>query len=142
MNWACLRPFPWLDTRARFVAGVPRGGSLLDLGTSDGETLNHIAELRPDLCLNGADLLTRPPGLGSQHGFFQLNFEKEKVPLADGSLDAITSFHLVEHLRDLNALMLEIRRLLKPGGRAYFETPHPKSLSLASAEGPLPGLFR
>jgi SAM-dependent methyltransferase len=141
MNWACLRPFPWLDTRARFVAAVPRGGTLLDLGTSDGETLSHIAELRPDLRLAGADLLARPCGLSLQHGFFQLDFEKEKVPLDDASLDAITSFHLVEHLRDLNALMLEIRRLLKTGGRAYFETPHPKSLALASAEGPAAGTF-
>ena len=49
MNWRLLRPWPWLDTRAGFVARAPRGGRLLDLGASDGETLRHIAELRPDL---------------------------------------------------------------------------------------------
>src|SRR5688572_13392124 len=51
MNWRCLHPWPWLDTRARFIARTPRGGKLLDLGASDGETLRHIAELRPDLSL-------------------------------------------------------------------------------------------
>ena len=55
MNWTYLRPFAWVDTRARFVAGTPAGGALLDLGSSDGETLGHIAELRPDLRLFAAD---------------------------------------------------------------------------------------
>ena len=55
MNWALLRQFPWLDTRAQFVAAAPRAGALLDLGSSDGETLRHIAELRPDLRLYAAD---------------------------------------------------------------------------------------
>jgi len=49
MNWARLRYFPWLDKRAHFVAATPLGGALLDLGTSNGETLNHMAELRSDL---------------------------------------------------------------------------------------------
>jgi len=40
--------------------------------------------------------------------------------------------HLVEHLNDLNLLFQEVKRLLKPGGRAYFETPHPKTMALAS----------
>ena len=33
MNWKYLRYVPWLDTRAHFVANVPHGGALLDLGT-------------------------------------------------------------------------------------------------------------
>lgn len=39
---------------------------------------------------------------------------------------------LVEHLNDLTLLMQEAARLLKPGGRFYVETPHPKSLTLPS----------
>src|ERR1051326_2355464 len=38
MNWTYLRRFPWLDPRARFVASLPPCASLLDLGSSDGET--------------------------------------------------------------------------------------------------------
>ncbi len=47
-------------------------------------------------------------------------------------MDAITCMHLVEHLRDPSLLVAEIARLLKPGGRVYFETPHPKTLTLPS----------
>ena len=60
MNWNCLRPLPWLDTRARFVAQSPRSGTLLDLGSSDGETLGHIAEG----AISVAPLLTGRVGLG------------------------------------------------------------------------------
>lgn len=130
MNWTCLRPFPWLDTRARFVAQSPPSGTLLDLGSSDGETLGHIAELRPDLKLFAADKFGAPEKYPPQCQFRQADFERDTLPWPDGSMDAITCMHLVEHLRDPGLLLREIARLLKQGGCVYFETPHLKSLTL------------
>ena len=135
MNWKYLRPLPWLDTRAKFVAGTPAGGALLDLGSSDGETLRHMAELRPDLRFFAADLMGSPEKYPAGCQFARADFEKEKLPWPDGSMNAITCMHLVEHLQSVDALMREIRRLLAPGGRVYFETPHPKSLKLPSSKG-------
>ncbi len=135
MNWSCLRPFPWLDTRARFVAQVPRAGVLLDLGASDGETLGHIAQLRPDLRLLAADKFGQPEKYPAGCQFRRADFELEPLPWPDATVDAITCMHLVEHLSDLNLLLQEIARVLKPGGRVYFETPHPKTLTLPSTRG-------
>ena len=132
MNWANLRPFPWLDTRARFVARTPRRGTLLDLGSSDGETLRHFAELRPDLHLFAADKAGQPEKYPDGCQFHRADFECERLPWSDNSMDAITCMHLVEHLHDCNLLLREIARLLKRGGRAYFETPHPRTLTLPS----------
>lgn len=132
MNWANLRPCPWLDTRARFVAQTPKGGALLDLGASDGETLGHLAELRPDLRLFAADKFGQPEKYPAHCQFQRADLEREALPWAAGSMDAITCMHLIEHLHDLGPLLQEIARLLKPGGRVYFETPHPKSLALPS----------
>jgi len=135
MKWSWLRLAPGLDTRAAFVAGTPRSGSLLDLGSSDGETLGHIAELRPDLKLFSADKFGKPEFYPAGCEFRAVDFETDKLPWADGSMDAVTCMHVVEHLRDPAPLLRETARVLKPGGRAYFETPHPRSLTLPSAKG-------
>jgi len=132
MNWKGLRPFPWLDTRARFVARTPRGGQLLDLGSWDGETLGHMTELRPDLKLFASDKAGDPQKYPSGCEFRRVDFERDSLPWPDGSMDTITCMHLVEHLSGLDLLMREIARLLKPGGQVYFETPHPKTLTLPS----------
>lgn len=141
MNWSRLRHCAWLDTRARFVAGTSRGGALLDLGSSDGETLGHIAELRPDLRLFAADVAGRPEKYPAGCQFHRADLERDALPWPDSSMDAITCMQLVEHLRDLTVLVREAARLLKPGGRIFFETPHPKTLTLPSLRGRAAGTF-
>jgi len=141
MNWALMRRFPWLDTRARFVARLPRGGALLDLGSSDGETLGHFAELRPDLHLFAADKAGTPERYPPGCRFERVDLERETLPWADRSMDGITCMHLVEHLKDFSLLLTEAARLLKAGGRLYIETPHPKSLTIASPCGAAAGMF-
>jgi len=107
----------------------------LDLGSSDGETLTHIAELRPDLKLFSADKYGQPVRYPPGCEFRAADFESDRLPWPDASMDAITCMHVVEHLRNPGLLLNEVGRLLRPGGRAYFETPHPRSLHLPSAKG-------
>lgn len=130
-----------MDTRARFVARVPAGGRLLDLGSSDGETLRHMSELRPDLRFHAADLIGCPEAYPAGCEFVRLNLERDAFPWPDASLDAVTCMHLVEHLSELGHLMGEVARVLKPGARAYFETPHPKTLRFNSPSGAAAGMF-
>jgi len=141
MNWSVIRSCPWVDTRAKFVASLPSGGCLLDLGSSDGETLRHMAELRPDLSFRAVDLVGRPELYPQACEFVRADLEFDSLPWPAASVDAITCMHLVEHLTNLNGLMREAGRLLKPGGRIYFETPHPKTLCLASPPGRAAGTF-
>jgi SAM-dependent methyltransferase len=132
VNWRLLRPAPWLDTRARFVAATPQGGTLLDIGSSDGQTLGHIAELRPDLRLFATDIAGEPEKFPPSCQFHRGDIQQSPLPWVEGSMDAITCMHLVEHLQDMRPLMREAARLLRPGGRVYFETPHPKTLNVKS----------
>jgi SAM-dependent methyltransferase len=49
--------------------------------------------------------------------------------LEDNSIDEIHSFHFLEHVKDLNFMMTEIYRVLKPGGKnsgavPYFGNPY------------------
>lgn len=141
MNWAYLRPAPWLDKRAQFVASAPHGGALLDLGSSDGETLGHIAELRPDLRLFAADRMGVPEKYPTGCQFQRADLECDQLAWTEATMDSITCMHLLEHLQDIGMLLRETARLLKPSGRVYFETPHPKTLGLSSPSGVGAGTF-
>jgi SAM-dependent methyltransferase len=141
MNWSSIRSVPWVDTRARFVAATPAGGSLLDLGSSDGQTLGHIAELRPDLKLFAVDVGGAPEAYPRGCEFHRADLERDRLPWPDRSMNSITCMHVVEHLHDPGFLVREAARLLKTGGRIYFETPHPKSLTMASPKGAAAGTF-
>jgi SAM-dependent methyltransferase len=135
VNWRFLRLAPWLDTRARFVAGIPRGGRLLDLGSSDGGTLRHIAELRPDLELCSSDIAGAPENYPRGTRFKRTDFDAGPLPWPEHYFDAVTCMHVVEHLERPSYLIAESSRVLRPGGRIYVETPHPKSTTLESARG-------
>jgi len=135
LNWRYWRRIPWIDTRAKFVAEVPADGNLLDLGSSDGQTLRHFFELRPDLHFAAADLVGAPETYPPGTDFKRSDFDADRLPWADGGFDAITCMHVVEHLQEPGRLISEAARLLKPGGRIYVETPHPKSLTTRSAWG-------
>ncbi len=49
--------------------------------------------------------------------------EAEKLPYDDGSFDLVTALDVVEHLDDDVAGLREMRRVLKPGGRALLFVP-------------------
>jgi SAM-dependent methyltransferase len=135
VNWRLLRLAPWLDTRAKFVARIRRGGRLLDLGSSDGSTLGHIAELRPDLELCSADIAGAPESYPPGTDFKQTDFDADALPWPDQYFDAVTCMHVVEHLQRPYHLIAESARVLRQGGRVYIETPHPRSTKLDSARG-------
>jgi O-antigen chain-terminating methyltransferase len=50
--------------------------------------------------------------------------------LKTGSIGAVTAIHVIEHLAFRNVISLfdEVRRVLKPGAIAIFETPNPENL--------------
>jgi SAM-dependent methyltransferase len=141
MNWKHLRRFPWLDTRARFVSRIPRTGSLLDIGSADGETLAHFAELRPDIKLFSSDLAGSPEKYPTGCQFHRGDIQKDRLPWASASMDGITCIHLVEHLSSLEFFFDEAARLLKNDGRIFIETPHPKTVAIQSISGSWAGNF-
>lgn len=48
-------------------------------------------------------------------------------PFEDASADEVFSEHFLEHVADYERTMLEIHRILKPGGLLHFKVPHFRS---------------
>jgi SAM-dependent methyltransferase len=135
MNWTWMRIASWIDTRARFVDSLPEGGKLLDLGSSDGGTLRHFAELRPDLPLAAGDIEGKPEAYPPSTDFRRSDFDRDPLPWSDGFFDGVTCMHVVEHLQNPAHLMREAFRVLAPGGSLYVETPAPETVDMKSATG-------
>ena len=55
----------------------------------------------------------------------------EKIPLEDSSVDVVTTFETIEHIKDYRKFIKEVKRVLKPDGLALVSTPN----DLEFAEG-------
>lgn len=141
MNWKKLRNFTWIDTRFRFVSSLPRGAKLLDIGSSDGQTLNHFHEARPDLILFSTDIEGKPDSYPRGTSFKRADITADTLPWESNSMDGITCMHLVEHISGFANFFGECHRLLKPGSRIYIETPHLKTQYLFSYQSSQLGKF-
>ena len=51
---------------------------------------------------------------------------EESIPYANETFDLVFSDNVVEHLSDPNAVLNEVRRVLKPGGLFFAKTPNKK----------------
>ena len=103
--------------------------------------MGHMAELRPDLRFFATDLAGAPQNYPAGCQFQRADLERDRLPWAAGSMDAVTCLHLVEHLHDLTLLLQETARLLKPGGRISFQDPPPENSYALQLARPSVGNF-
>lgn len=110
------------DHLRRFVRGLPAVRDALDLGCGDGRLTK---ELRTDR-LTGADVsavaLARARGRLPQGEFVHLAPD-EPLPFADTAFDLVLCAETLEHVRDVQLLLSESRRVLRPGGTLAVTTP-------------------
>lgn len=113
---------------------IDRNGAALDLGCGRGEWLEILGEFK--LNASGVDLDEdmlsdcRKLGLKVEQG----NALTKLSAQVDNSLVLISGFHLAEHLSnvDLQTLVKESYRALKPGGLLILETPNTENISVAT----------
>jgi SAM-dependent methyltransferase len=115
-------------TRAAMIARIgclSRGVRIADVGCSSGHLLEDLRLAYPRAELIGVDLITA--GLAKAHVAVPtarlLHADACSLPLADASVDAITSANLLEHITDDRRALAEFARVLRPGGRAVVVVP-------------------
>ncbi len=115
-------------TRAAMIeqlGDVPVGGTIADLGCSTGYLLEDLRAAHPEAQLIGVDLVAS--GLRKAHALVPearlMQADVCRLPLDDRSVDAAVSANLLEHVPDDRGALCELRRVLRPGGRAVVVVP-------------------
>ena len=97
-------------------------GALLDIGGGTGEFLS--AAQKNDWITTGTEPNDKAREIALKKGVqFIVNTSK----LKDNSMDVITMWHVLEHVHDLDAQIIELNRLLKPDGTLFIAVPNFKS---------------
>ncbi len=104
---------------------LPRDPVIADLGCSTGYLLEDLRRTYADATLIGVDLVGS--GLRKAHINARdarlLQADLCDLPLGQGSVDAIVSANVLEHVPGDRAALAEIRRVLRPGAPAVLVVP-------------------
>ena len=104
------------------------GGALLDVGCGSGGYLDLMRALGWRRVV-GVD--TSPAAIRQARDVLGLEAhvgDVREVQLPEGSFDAVSMSHTLEHVDDPAAVLAELRRITRPGGRIAIEVPNVLSL--------------
>ena len=113
------------DVEVRFLDAAP-GGRLLDVGCGSGDWLLLMRELGWQV--EGVDFDEAAVKVAWERGIAVKSGAIEHQGYASESFDAVTLSHVIEHVPDPLATLVECRRVLKPSGRLVLFTPNGNSL--------------
>jgi 2-polyprenyl-3-methyl-5-hydroxy-6-metoxy-1,4-benzoquinol methylase len=101
------------------------GGDLADVGCGRGD-LWRVLQGRFRRCI-GLDAV-RYDGLPEDVDFHLANFDGDRLPLADASVDAAVAVEVIEHLDNPRAFVRELTRIVRSGGWVVVTTPNQLSV--------------
>jgi SAM-dependent methyltransferase len=113
-----------------WVESLEPARNALDLGCGDGAVSSAVRADKLTLADVSAVALER--ARARVPGAEAVALERDApLPFADGSFDLVVCTETLEHVRDLQLLLSEVRRVLAPGGRLAITTPAHRSLIAA-----------
>jgi SAM-dependent methyltransferase len=95
------------------------GEHILDLGCGDGQLTKRIAASGASVL--GVDASAEMVAAARLRGIAADEANAQCLPYSDGSFDAVFSNAALHWVRDQDAMLAEVHRVLKPGGRFVAE---------------------
>lgn len=89
-------------------ARIPHGACVLDIGCGDGTVGSLIANVRPDLSIQGVEYVVRPNCKIACHPF-----DGSALPFPHGSFDVCLFVDVLHHTRDPIVLLREATRVTR-----------------------------
>ena len=107
--------YAWIESLAPARAA-------LDLGCGDGAMSGAIAA--ETLTLADVSAIALDRARARMPGTAAVELEPDgPLPFPDGSFDLVVCTETLEHVRDVQLFLSEVRRVLEPGGRLAITTP-------------------
>lgn len=119
-------PYEWERRRALLLAEVQPGDRVLDLGCGAGRFLALLDDAVGVEIAEEAAARARANVPGSD-----VRVAEDELPVGHGEFDLVWCSETLEHIPDVSATLSEVRRVLKPGGRALITVPHHSRVSAA-----------
>jgi len=100
----------------QFLNGA--NGKLLDIGCADGTTTNQIKKRFAHLEITGVDLYKDAIKF-AKRSYRHIAFtqaDAHRLPFGRSSFDSVTAIEVLEHMHEIEQVVKEIYRVLKPKG--------------------------
>ncbi len=110
----------WLaEARARLIPRPSdQGALLLDLGCGGG----LLAPFVRGYCHVGLDAVASALRVAASHGVAPVRGDVHHLPFATACADVVVAGEIFEHIDDVETMIDEIARVLRPGGFVIFDT--------------------
>jgi hypothetical protein len=132
----------WLTSQCKWLMPVRlkrfyheyrnRSFILLDVGCGKN-SYSQTKKYFPYCQYHGIDQEALPGN--SEAVFYQINLDKNVLPIPDEFCDCLIASHLLEHLNEPMLVLKTLCSKVKRGGKMYLEFPSLLSMSLPSMEG-------
>lgn len=104
----------------RYIAG----DVIADVGCGEGITLEKLLKAFPGKDIHGVDSEPENIGICNGHKLPVVEGNVYNLPFEDGSVDCVLFSEVIEHLDHPELALIEIRRVLRPGGRVIIIFPN------------------
>ena len=124
----------WFKSRNRLLIWAlrryfPHASSFLEIGCGTGFVLSGIQREFPELTLSGSEIFSEGLALAEKrlHGVTLFQMDACRIPF-ESEFDVIGAFDVLEHVKEDEAVLLQMFRATRPGGGIMLTVPQHRFL--------------